>query len=111
MGKIAIKVAQGELVNRHRPSVNVLFNAVAEVKGRYAIGVMLTGMGDDGATGMAAMHEKGAYTIAQDEATSVVYGMPYKALLAGGVSEVLPLGEISHEVCSKLHKRSAEGED
>lgn len=111
LGKVAIKIYQGELVNRHRPSVNVLFNSVAEVKGRNAIGVMLTGMGDDGATGMLAMHQRGAYTIAQDEATSVVYGMPYKALLAGGVSRVLPLHEISQEVCSKLDRRSVEADD
>lgn len=104
-GKVVIKISEGELVNRHRPSVNVLFNSVAELKGKHAIGVILTGMGDDGATGMQAMHEKGAYTIAQDEATSVVYGMPYKAFLTGGVSKVLPLNEIAHEVCSKLTER------
>jgi two-component system chemotaxis response regulator CheB len=101
-GRLAIRVYQGELVNRHRPSVNVLFNSVAEVKGKHAIGIILTGMGDDGATGMYAMHEKGAYTIAQDEATSVVYGMPLKAVMAGGVSSVLPLHEIAGDVCSRL---------
>jgi two-component system chemotaxis response regulator CheB len=101
-GRLAIKISQGDLVNRHRPSVNVLFNSVAEVKGKNAIGVILTGMGDDGATGMLAMHQRGAYTIAQDEATSVVYGMPLKAVIAGGVSNVLPLNEIAGEVCNKL---------
>ena len=101
-GRLAIKIYQGELVNRHRPSVNVLFNSVAEVKGKNAMGVILTGMGDDGATGMLAMYERGAYTIAQDEATSVVYGMPMKAVVAGGVSIVLPLNEIAAEVCNKL---------
>jgi two-component system chemotaxis response regulator CheB len=101
-GKLVTKIYQGELVNRHRPSVNVLFNSVAELKGKNAIGIILTGMGDDGATGLHAMHERGAYTIAQDEATSVVYGMPYKAVLTGGVSKVLPLSDIAHEVCSKL---------
>lgn len=98
-GKTSIKISEGELVNRHRPSVNVLFNSVAEVKGKHAIGILLTGMGDDGASGMLAMHQRGAYTIAQDESTSVVFGMPHKAILAGGVSRVLPLNEISSAVC------------
>jgi two-component system chemotaxis response regulator CheB len=102
-GKTSIKISDGELVNRHRPSVNVLFNSVAEVKGNHAIGIMLTGMGDDGATGMLAMHQRGAHTIAQDEETSVVYGMPFKAVLAGGVNSVLPLHEIALEVCNKLN--------
>jgi len=101
-GKVVIKVHAGELVNRHRPSVNVLFDSVAELKGKNAIGIILTGMGDDGATGLLAMQEKGAYTIAQDEASCVVYGMPLKAVLAGGVTKVLPLTEISKDVCSKL---------
>jgi two-component system chemotaxis response regulator CheB len=101
-GRSVIQIYHDELVNRHRPSVNVLFNSVAEVKGKNAIGIILTGMGDDGATGMLAMHEKGAYTIAQDEASSVVFGMPHKAVLQGGVSRVLPLSEISREVCEKI---------
>jgi two-component system chemotaxis response regulator CheB len=101
-GKLVVKTFLGELVNRHRPSVNVLFNSVAELKGKNAIGIILTGMGDDGATGLRAMYERGAYTIAQDEATSVVYGMPYKAVLTGGVSKVLPLNEIAQEVFGKL---------
>jgi two-component system chemotaxis response regulator CheB len=101
-GKTAIRIFHDELVNRHRPSVNVLFNSVAEVKGKNAIGVILTGMGDDGATGMKAMNDRGAYTIAQDEASCVVYGMPYKAVLAGGVSKILPLREIAAEVCVRL---------
>jgi two-component system, chemotaxis family, protein-glutamate methylesterase/glutaminase len=101
-GKVVIRISTGELVNRHRPSVNVLFNSVAEVKGKNALGIILTGMGDDGATGLLAMHQKGAYTIAQDEATCVVFGMPHKAIVAGGVSRVLPLDEISAEVCERL---------
>jgi len=102
-GKSMIKTYQGELVNRHRPSVNVLFHSVAEAKGKHAIGIIMTGMGDDGATGMLAMHQKGAHTIAQDEFSSVVFGMPQKAILAGGVSIVLPLSQISREVCDTLH--------
>lgn len=101
-GKSVIKIYHDELVNRHRPSVNVLFNSVAEVKGKHAIGIIMTGMGDDGATGLLSLREKGAYTIAQDEASSVVFGMPHKAILAGGVSRVLPLNEISKEVCEKI---------
>lgn len=101
-GKTVIKITKGELVNRHRPSVNVLFNSVAEIKGKNSIGVILTGMGDDGATGMLAIHDRGGYTIAQDEQTSVVFGMPNKAILAGGVSKVLPLQEISREVIDRI---------
>lgn len=101
--KTSIKIYQGELVNRHRPSVNVLFHSVAEVKGKHAIGIILTGMGDDGATGMLAMYEKGAHTIAQDEATSVVFGMPNKAVQAGGVSSILPLQQIPVEVCEHIN--------
>jgi two-component system, chemotaxis family, protein-glutamate methylesterase/glutaminase len=101
-GKQTIKIYDGELVNRHRPSVNVLFNSVAEVKGRHAVGIILTGMGDDGASGMLEMNRRGAYTIAQDEATSVVYGMPYKAALMGGASKILPLHEIALNVCQRL---------
>ena len=101
-GKAVIKIYKDELVNRHRPSVNVLFHSVAEVKGKNAVGIILTGMGDDGAEGMFAMRQKGAYTIAQDEASSVVYGMPYKAVLAGGVSKVLSLDDIASEVCLKI---------
>jgi two-component system chemotaxis response regulator CheB len=102
-GKTTIKIYQGELVNRHRPSVNVLFHSVAEVKGKHAIGIIMTGMGDDGATGMLAMYEKGSYTIAQDEGTSVVYGMPNKAVQAGGVCDVLPLSQIPGEVCERIN--------
>lgn len=102
-GKLIIKIYQGELVNRHRPSVNVLFHSMAELKGKHAVGVILTGMGDDGATGMLAMHQKGSFTIAQDEASSVVFGMPHKAIAAGGVSSVLPLTDIAKEVCERIH--------
>jgi two-component system chemotaxis response regulator CheB len=101
-GKFIIRIFDGDLVNRHRPSVNVLFNSVAAVKGRNAIGIMMTGMGDDGATGMLAMRQCGAYTIAQDEASSVVFGMPHKAILAGGVSRVIPLADISKDICEHI---------
>jgi two-component system, chemotaxis family, protein-glutamate methylesterase/glutaminase len=102
-GRTQVRIFTDALVNRHRPSVNVLFNSVAEVKAQNSIGIILTGMGDDGATGMMAMHKRGAFTIAQDEATSVVYGMPQKALLTGGVSTVLPLGQIAAELCRSVN--------
>lgn len=103
-GRITVKIYESELVNRHRPSVNVLFNSVAEVRGKNAIGIIMTGMGDDGATGLLAMHQKGALTIAQDEASSVIFGMPNKAILAGGVNRILPLREIAKEVCELVCK-------
>lgn len=103
-GKKYIQITNGDLVNRHRPSVNVLFNSVATYMGKKSVGVILTGMGNDGATGMKAMHDKGAFTIAQNEETSVVYGMPLKAVREGGVKEILPLYEIASHVCDFLAK-------
>jgi two-component system chemotaxis response regulator CheB len=82
-------------VSRHRPSIDVLIRSVAQAAGASATGVILTGMGDDGAAGLAEMREAGAYTIAQDEATSVVFGMPKEAIARGAAEEVLPLGRIS----------------
>ncbi|TPW13176.1 MAG: two-component system chemotaxis family response regulator CheB [Halothiobacillaceae bacterium] len=86
------------LVNRHRPSVDVLFRSVAKVAGRNALGIIMTGMGDDGASGLKEMHDSGAFTIAQDEATCVVYGMPKEAVKKGGVDISLPLKEIPREI-------------
>ncbi len=85
-------------VNRHRPSVEVLFRSVSEHAGQNAIGVMLTGMGADGAEGMALMHQQGAYTIAQDERTSVVWGMPGEAVKRNCVDTVLPLQKIADRI-------------
>jgi len=79
-------------VSRHRPSVDVLFRSVAQAAGPHAIGVLLTGMGDDGAAGLLEMKRAGATTFAQDEATSVVFGMPKEAIERGAVDRVLPLG-------------------
>ena len=88
-------------VNRHRPSVDVLFSSLAQCAiGQRALGVILTGMGKDGARGMREMHDSGAYTIAQDEASCVVYGMPREAVAAGGVDEVLPLAAIAARIVS-----------
>jgi two-component system chemotaxis response regulator CheB len=89
-------------VNRHRPSVEVLFQSVAQVAGRNALGVMLTGMGRDGATAMAEMRRAGSYNIAQDEASCVVFGMPREAIAAGGVDEVLPLAQIAGRLLERL---------
>lgn len=89
------EVKDGPEVSRHRPSVDVLFRSVASAAGSNAVGVILTGMGDDGADGLVAMRAAGAATIAQDDATSVVWGMPGEAVARGGACEVLPLGSIA----------------
>ncbi|MFW5740325.1 MAG: protein-glutamate methylesterase/protein-glutamine glutaminase [Myxococcota bacterium] len=92
-----VEVVDGELVNRHRPSVDVLLRSVAQTAGPNAVGVVMTGMGDDGARGLKEMRDAGATTIAQDEKTSVVYGMPAEAVKHGGAMHVLPLGRIAAE--------------
>jgi two-component system chemotaxis response regulator CheB len=89
-----VEVKDGPLVCRHRPSVDVLFRSAARYAGRNAVGVILTGMGDDGARGLREMKEAGAITIAQDEATCIVFGMPKEAIKLGGVDKVLPLTAI-----------------
>ena len=93
-----VEVKDGPLVNRHRPSVDVLFRSAARYAGRNAVGVIMTGMGDDGARGMLEMKQSGAHTMAQDEASCVVFGMPGEAIKAGGVDRVLPLGKLGEEV-------------
>ena len=90
-----VEVRDGPLVARHRPSVDVLFRSVARYAGKNAVGAILTGMGDDGAAGMLEMKEAGAYNIAQDENSSVVWGMPQEAIKKGGVDKVLPLDRIA----------------
>jgi two-component system chemotaxis response regulator CheB len=85
------EVKDGPVINRHRPSVDVLFRSVAQSAGRNAIGIIMTGMGDDGARGMTEMHETGAYCVAQDEETCVVYGMPKEAVKRGAVDKIMPL--------------------
>ena len=91
-------------VNRHRPSVDVLFDSAAEVVGRNAIGVILTGMGKDGAQGLLRMRKAGAHTFGQDEASCVVYGMPREAALIGAVEETASLNELSRRVLAALGK-------
>lgn len=90
-GHYVVRVKNGPLVSRHRPSVDVLFSSVAENAGANAVGVIMTGMGDDGARGLLEMKEAGAHTIAQDEASSVVFGMPKEAIRRGAVHEIVPL--------------------
>ena len=99
-----VEVKDGPLVCRHRPSVDVLFRSAARYAGKNAVGVIMTGMGDDGAKGMFEMKSAGSYTIAQDEATSVVFGMPNEAIKLGAVDRVCPLENIAHEVIRRTSK-------
>ena len=91
--RVAIK--DGPHVSRHRPSVDVLFRSAAQYAGANALGIIMTGMGDDGAHGLKEMHDAGARTIAQDEASCVVFGMPNEAIKLGAVDQTLPLDEIA----------------
>ncbi|MDX5364114.1 MAG: CheB methylesterase domain-containing protein [Pseudazoarcus pumilus] len=97
-GQLVCVLERSDPVNRHRPSVDVLFRSAARELGDAAVGVLLTGMGKDGADGLLQMHRAGAWTIAQDEGSSVVYGMPREAVALGAANEVLPLGEIASHV-------------
>ena len=93
-----VAVRDGPLVSRHRPSVDVLFRSAARSAGANAVGIIMTGMGDDGARGMVEMKQAGARTFAQDEATSIVFGMPREAIARGGAERVVPLGQIAREL-------------
>jgi len=95
-----VEVVDGPLVNRHRPSVDVLFRSVAKFAGKNALGIIMTGMGDDGASGLLEMRNAGANTIGQDEATCVVYGMPKEAVKRGGVERASPLEAIPQDILS-----------
>ncbi len=97
-----VRVKAGPAVNHHRPSVDVLFQSVARSAGSRAVGVLLTGMGADGAKGLLAMHQRGAYTLAQDEQTCVVFGMPREAVKLGAVDDVLPIQRMSQAIISSL---------
>lgn len=99
--KYYVELKDGPLVSRHRPSVDVLFRSIARYAGRNAIGIIMTGMGDDGAKGMLEMKEVGAYTIAQNEETCVVFGMPNEAIKLNGVDSILPLNRISEAVLNQ----------
>ena len=96
-------VEDGEPVNRHKPSVEVLFKSAAKIAGRNAFGIMLTGMGNDGARAMKEMKDAGSYNIVQNEATCVVFGMPKEAIAHGAADEVLPLSDIAGALIAKLN--------
>lgn len=100
------RVRDGEPVNRHKPSVEVLFQSAARVVGQNAVGIMLTGMGADGARAMREMREAGSYNVCQDEATCVVFGMPREAINHGAAHEVLPLQQIAPRVIEHLRSTS-----
>lgn len=100
-----VAIKEGPLVSRHRPSVDVLFRSAARSAGSNAMGVILTGMGDDGAKGMLEMHQGGAFTVAQDEASCIVFGMPKEAIAHGGVDKVLGLDHIAREIIAEGRRR------
>jgi len=102
--KYIVNVVDGPPVNRHRPSVDVLFRSVAQCAGTSATGLIMTGMGDDGAAGMKEMEQAGAYTVAQDEQSCVVFGMPKVAIELGGVKQILPLDRM-HEAIVAAGRR------
>jgi two-component system chemotaxis response regulator CheB len=97
-GRMIARVVDAPPVKRHRPSVEVLFESVAQAAGQHAMGVILTGMGDDGCDGMLSMARTGAFTVAQDESSCVVFGMPKAAIAKGGVKVVAPLDEIAQRI-------------
>lgn len=103
--RYSVEIVEGPHVSRHRPSVDVLFRSVAQNAGRNAMGIILTGMGDDGARGLLEMKEAGAFTIAQDEESSIVFGMPKEAILRGAHDKILPLGKVAGEIIA--HARTA----
>ena len=96
----AVEVFDGEPVNRHRTSVDVLFRSVARTAGAHALGIIMTGMGNDGAHALKEMHDAGATTIAQDKASSIVFGMPMEAIKLGAVDYTLPLNQIAAAIVS-----------
>ena len=102
--RYTVRINQDAPVNRHRPSVDVLFASVARYAGANAVGVILTGMGGDGAKELLTMKQAGAFTIAQDEASCVVFGMPKEAIKLGGVDKVLPLGDIAGAILTHVSR-------
>lgn len=100
-----VEVIDGPLVNRHKPSVDVLFRSVAKFAGKNSVGFILTGMGDDGARGLKEMREAGAPTVAQDEASCVVFGMPKEAIALGAADKVLPLEQVAGEIMRYAYLR------
>ncbi|HLA34986.1 MAG TPA: chemotaxis protein CheB [Rhodocyclaceae bacterium] len=105
--KYFVQIVAGPLINRHKPSVDLLFRSVAQNAGRNALGIIMTGMGDDGAQGLKEMRDSGAGTIAEDESTCVIFGMPREAIRLGGVDKVAPLDRIPFEIIDYSHRNSA----
>ena len=103
------ELSDGPPVNRHRPSVDVLFRSTANCAGKNSLGIIMTGMGDDGAAGMLEMHQVGAYTLAQDEQSCVVFGMPKEAIAFGGVDEIVPLQDLSQRLLFWLTSQGKRG--
>ncbi len=103
------ELSQAAPVNHHRPSVEVLFRSAAQCAGKNVTGVMLTGMGKDGAVGMLEMRQAGAYNLAQDEATCVVFGMPREAIAVGAVDEIVPIQDMAQRVLDRLRKSGGSG--
>ncbi|MCQ2216203.1 MAG: chemotaxis response regulator protein-glutamate methylesterase [Bacteroidales bacterium] len=101
-----VEVKEGPLVNRHRPSVDVLFRSAARYAGKNAIGVILTGMGNDGAKGLKELHDTGAHCIAQDEQSSVVFGMPKEAIKEGAADDVLSLDKVTDRLIQLVKMRN-----
>jgi two-component system chemotaxis response regulator CheB len=107
-----LRLTADDPVNLHRPSVDVLFDSAANALGSHAVGVILTGMGRDGAAGLLRMKRAGAYTLAQDEASSVVFGMPREAIALGAVDEVAPIHGMAERVLEAVRtRRVADGAD
>jgi two-component system chemotaxis response regulator CheB len=102
--RYTVRINQDSPVNRHRPSVDVMFASVARYAGANAVGVILTGMGNDGAKEMLAMKQAGAFTIAQDETSCVVFGMPKEAIKAGAVDKVLALSDIAAAILTHVSR-------
>lgn len=102
-GHYVVEVKDGPLINRHRPSVDLLFKTVARHAGNRALGIILTGMGDDGAQGLLEMHQAGARTIGQDPDSCVVYGMPRVAFEMGAVQKQIPLSQVASEIIQFAH--------
>jgi len=101
-----VEVTEGPFVNRHRPSVDVLFRSVARYAGKNAVGVIMTGMGNDGAQGLLEMKNAGSFTIAQDEKTCIVFGMPKEAIKLNAVDKIMPIYSIAYEVQHQCNKHS-----
>jgi two-component system chemotaxis response regulator CheB len=104
-----VHLSDGPLVSRHRPSVDVMFRSAANSAGKNCIGIIMTGMGDDGAAGMLELHREGAHTLAQDEESCVVFGMPKEAIARGGVDEIVPLHDLARRLISWLSAQGKRG--